>query len=74
MYPVAAACLILFVKRISSIFRNVIDQETVRCAQELALINHNTQSGRRMITWSDKAVCHVTIALGHAMFEIWIKL
>jgi hypothetical protein len=50
MYPVAAACLILFVKRISSIFRNVIDQETVRCAQELALINHNTQSGRRMIT------------------------
>ena len=74
MYPVAPPCLILFAKRIADTVG------TVRCAQELALINHNTQSGRRMVTWSDKAVCHVTIALGRAMFlrssmrEIWIEL
>jgi hypothetical protein len=42
MYPVAPACLILFVKRISDIL-NVIDLELLRYARELALITetHN---------------------------------
>jgi hypothetical protein len=53
MYPVAPASLILFVKRISDLL-DVIDNSY--CAQELALINEDTQSGWQMIVWSDKTL------------------
>src|SRR5438067_11072516 len=43
MYPVAPACLILFVKRISGY---PCYFGTLRCAQEFALIDLNTQSER----------------------------
>jgi hypothetical protein len=49
MYPVAPACLILFVKRISDDPFLMLLIRNSSCAQELALINENTQSGRRMI-------------------------
>jgi len=48
MYPVAPACLILFVKRIlDDPFFNVIDSKLFVCAQETILIDetHNRDDG-----------------------------
>src|SRR3989449_8314216 len=49
MYPVAPACLILFVKRISDDPFLMLLIRNSSCAQEPAMIDENTQSGRRMI-------------------------
>ena len=49
MYPVAPASLIFFVKRISDILLLVIDSELVRCAEELASIDEDAQSGWWMV-------------------------
>src|SRR6266576_5319116 len=49
MYPVASACLILFVKRISDDpFLKLLIRNS-SCSQEPAMIDENTQSGGRTI-------------------------